>query len=231
MVTLLYGDDQVSLRQYLDKLKEDHKDWEIQELDLTSVKDEELHLALNSRPLIACGRLVILENWFSQKSKRPNLSDIDKNVSVIILEASRVGTKDIKSLPPGTKVFLFREDPVVFKFLDSLFAGNKKRAFYLYSRTLAKRIESEMLYYLLVTHFRRILIAKESQNLTLGQLENLAPWQIAKYKSLATRFDKEKLITYYKKLLNLEQAFKTGSDLAQLLPFLILELTKNHDSV
>jgi len=231
MVTLLYGDDQVSLREYLGKLKEDYKDWEVLNIDLSLAKEEEVQQALNSSPLIACGRLVILENWFSQKSRKPNLSQIDKNVSVIILERSRVTASQIKNLPPGTKVFLFREDPVVFRFLDSVFTGNKRKAFYLYSRTLAKRIEPEMLYYLLVSHFRRILIAKESGSAALTQIENLASWQIEKYKSLATRFDKEKLVAYYKRLLDLEQASKTGSDLTLLLPFLILELTQNHNTV
>jgi DNA polymerase III delta subunit len=231
MVTLLYGDDQVSLGGYLDRLKEEHKDWEICRLDLTSAKEEELNLALNSRPLLACGRLVILENWFSQKKRKPNLSEIEENVSVILLERSRIAQNQIKNLPPGTKVFKFYEDPVVFRFLDSLFAGNKKRAFFLYCRILDKRIEPEMLYYLLVSHLRRILIAKESQSLSLAQLENLAPWQVAKYENLATRFDRKRLIFLYQKLLDIDQALKTGSDLSWLLPFLILELTKKENPV
>ncbi|OGD86900.1 hypothetical protein A2Z23_01390 [Candidatus Curtissbacteria bacterium RBG_16_39_7] len=231
MVTLLYGDNQVSLREYLDKLKEDHNDWEFLDLDLISAKEEDVNLALNSKPLFAPGRIVIFENWFSQKSKKADLTKVDKNISIIILEKSRVGTKDIKNLPPGTKVILFREDPVVFNFLDSLFANNKKMAFYLYSRILAKRIEPEMLYYLLVSHMRRVLLAKEANAADFAQIENLAPWQITKYKSIATRFDKEKLIHSYKRLLDLEQSFKTGSDLNQLLPLFILELTQNANKV
>jgi hypothetical protein len=231
MVTLLYGDDQVSLRQFLAKLKEEHKNWEIINLDLTSTKEEEINLALNAKPFIASGRLVILENWFSQKSKRLDFSHIDKNVNIVIIAKSKVGAKDIGSLPKDAKIFHFKEDPIVFKFLDSLFAGNKIRAFYLYSCILAKRIEPEMLYYLLVSHLRRILIACESQTADLAKIESLATWQVAKYRSLSERFNKEKLINSYTRLLDLERSFKTGSELSQILPLLILELTQNSNKV
>jgi len=231
MVTLLYGDDQIRLRWHLDKLKEDHQGWEVVNLDLISANEEDVFQALYSDPLFACGRLVVLENWFSPKVKKPDLAQINKNVDVIILEKSKVAESQIKDLPPETQILLFREDPIVFRFLDSIFAGNKRRVFYLYTRTIAKKAEPEMLYHLLVSHLRRVLLAKETDDRTLRQIENLAPWQIEKYKNLSQRFKKEKLIACYRRLLDLEQASKTSSNLNSLLPIFILELTQSSDAV
>jgi len=226
MVTLLHGDDTINLEKYLDKLKEDHAGWEVVNLDLSLAKDEEVQQALYSRPLLACGRLVVLEKWFFKKRSKPDLSKIDKDVSVIIVEKSKLTQNQIKNFPPSTKIFLFREDPIVFKFLDSLFSGDRRKVFSLYYHVLAKRIEPEMVYHLLVSHLRRILIAKEADKLTLGEIENLAPWQIEKYQILANRVNRTKLILSFKKLLNLELALKSGDDLTLILPFFILELTE-----
>ncbi len=217
MVYLLYGKDFAKLNYYLDKIKLENTQAEI--ITVETPADQNFAAStLYSPPMLTNRRLVIFENLknFSQI----DFSKIHPNVSVIIIQRGEYKLKIPKS---DNLVFLeAKKIPAIFKFLDNLVfstqSGNLSSLL-----EILKAEEPNFVFHQIITHFRRLILAKNGSS---QQLDKLAYWQIEKYQKIASYIPLEKLKLVYKLLLTTEIEVKTGQkNLKDALSVLILKLT------
>lgn len=224
MIILIHGENELEKHAYINSLKQLGKQ-EIVSLNIQNTDIGQLIQTVSAPPVFFPKRLVILENFFTRKLPF-DFSYVHPQVDLVILEKEKLAEYQIKKLPPFVKVLLLREEPYIFRFLDSLYPKNTKNAMSLLQKVKQKK-ESQLLLWLITQHIRRLLLAKEEAEKTLKEEERLREWQIQKYQNIAKRFSKSHLEKIYKKIFSVEFAHKKGeADLEEVLPLLIFELTR-----
>lgn len=223
MIILIHGENELEKSAYIYLLKQQGGK-EVVYLNIQNTDVSQLIQNVSAPPVFFPKRLVILENFF--KKKLPfDFSFVNEQVDLVILEKKRVPEHQIKKLPHFVKVLLFKEEPIIFRFLDSLYPQNKRQAIANFQKVRQKK-EPQLLFWLITQHIRRLLLAKEAGRKALREEERLSEWQIQKYQDIAERFSRFQLEKIYKKIFSVEFAHKQGvADLEEVLPFLIFELT------
>ena len=177
---------------------------EAKKSDLTNIRS-----ALESNSLFGKEKLIVLENFFSLPDsafKRKALAYFKKGQfqhKIIFWEE-----KTIKNLPLAIPARLFRLDPALFRFLDSLSEGKKKEN--LEGLFGAKKKEkTEMIFFMIRRQIRLLILAAD-----LGEkgLTGLAPWQKGKFLNQAKQFHLDHLLILYGNLLNIDYEQKISRD-------------------
>lgn len=227
MIYLIHGDNHLKSRQFL---QEKIKGFKSEDREIIRMPDnfklEEVKLALESSSLFGQEKAVLIENLFSnrttenQKAIEYLLSETKILPELVIWESKELRSPTLRKLPSTWKVELFKTPRLVFKFLDSLRAFNKKQSLTLLKECL-KTEEPEFIFYMLVRQIRLLILSQEDL------LEKMAPWQIGKLKKQARNFTLKELLRLHKKLLRIDTKIKTGKTLISLnqhLDLLILSL-------
>lgn len=208
MISLLYGGNTTASRNELNILKEAASGKEIICLDGAKINETELVQAIESESLFNNDKVIIIENLYSRKKapfwKNALLKNSDKNI--IIWENRDLPKSFLDLLPRNTKIKFFKLPVVLFKFLESLGKKDPALTFSLLNETLKKE-QPELIFYMLTRHIRNLIIAKDENCLkSLG----LSPWQLSRLTTSAKYFNMEKLISIYKKLLDVDIKNKSG---------------------
>lgn len=217
MVYFLYGQDLAKLNYYLDKIKLENTTAE--QITVESAPDKNLlQSTLYTPPMLTGVRLVVFENLKNFASI--DFSKIHPKVNVVIVKRSEFKPKFPKF--DNLIVIEAKKTLAIFRFLDNLIWAREKENLETILKLL-KTEESTFIFYQLITHLRRLILAKSGRF-----SESLANWQVEKYLKIEKMVSFEKLKTAYKILLATEIEVKTGQkDLAKTLPILILKLTQN----
>lgn len=208
---LLHGNNIVASRKELvgliDKAKEEGL--EIVRLDGRKVLADELVQPLESTPMLAKGRLLVLENFLSQGKKTSTLiNQIEKSKpshQLIFWEPKSVTAPTLKKLVKlNLRVQEFKIPPLVFRFLDSLAPGNSRYNLQLFHQTI--EVESvEIVFYLLARQVRLLILAKD------GQIDSQVPsWKANKLFRQAESFEEKQLLKLYRRLLEIDFSQKSG---------------------
>ncbi len=221
---VIHGDDLVKSSQFLEKLIGRYLGWQVVRVNLKIEPFDPITLFLTDS-LFEEKKLVILENFYKFFKNLPldlaAVGDVS-NLEIVIFENEQLRPSQLKSLPPKTQVFLFKPEPIIFRFFDHLIPGNQRVAFKLF-----KQIESHydpyLFFALFTKHIKHLLLAK-----TGGEL-NLESWQVEKYARLAAKFKRERLISAYRGLFQIEVKIKRGeiSNPMPALSLLSFELTRS----
>lgn len=224
MIFLLHGENEVEKRSFLISLKT-RASQEIITFDGRRLDLGQFTQAVSSAPLLYPKRIVIVED-FSPSKVPLDFSNLHFQVDLALVAHKKLLDHQLGKLPKETKVMLFKEEPFLFRFLDSIYPGNSKGAFG-YFRKIKGAYDTEFLFWLLTQHVRRLIIAKEGGQKWLAEQERLQAWQVEKYQKLTQRFFLSHLRTIYRKIFTLEHSSKQGeADLKELLPLLVFELTR-----
>ncbi len=212
MLILLHGDDIANSRLKLDELTKSEK-WK-ENLDATKNEFKDIVNLLEKRELFQDQRLVVIEKLFSLKgSSFKNALDAVKNygniegLSIILWEDKILTTLNIKKLADA-KVLSFSLPKYYYLFLDSIAPSNGKKLHGLLIQ-LSTQLTDEQLFYSIVKRVRILLMLKQ------GAMDNpevsfMMSWQISKLKSQEKLWDEDKLISFYKKLFEMERDLKTS---------------------
>lgn len=220
MIILLHGDNIVASRNELDRLKKE-KTREVFSFDGRKIDLTELKQALEANSLFGQEKIVILENFLSQRpSVAKNqvveyLKNLETPVDLILWEGRELEKKLLDGFPSAKKQ-LFRLDLVLFKFLDSLKPGCGRIAVTLLREVLRKE-EVELVFYMLVRQFRMLLALCDLQENSISEVTKLGSWQKEKLVKQANSFGVEALLKIYHQLLEIDLKLKTG-----LSPFNLL---------
>lgn len=213
MIILLHGDNIVVSRNELERLKKE-KTKEVLTFDGGKIDLSELKQALEAKSLFGQEKIVILENFLSQKPSTVKnqiieyLKNLETTVDLILWEGKEMEKKSLDSFPSAKKQ-LFRLDPVLFKFLDSLKPGSGKTAVALL-REVLRREEVELVFYMLVRQFRLLIALKNVSKDSISEIVKLGSWQKEKLARQANNFDLEDLLRIYHQLLEIDSKSKTG---------------------
>jgi len=226
MITILCGPDFVASRQKLSEFKTQLKTSEITTLYGRDLDDATLYQEISSPSFFADQKLLIIENFFSQKKTPFNIfDDLPQNINLLLWESSDLPTG--LRLPKDVNIIHFRGDPLVYHYLDSLKPGNRQKAFNLLWQTKVRGFEESLIFYLLVRHLRYLLAAKSQKPTAFFNFEKQPQWLLEKYQRLALDFDLENLKKLFSFLFEVDWRLKRGqlANLEDVLFFLTYRLT------
>lgn len=213
MIVVIHGDNIVISRKKLTDLKEGFTGGEVLHLqgDGTSITD--VVQVFESQSLFDKRRLIVLERFIETKDKALIASIVnhlknDLAHEVIFWEPKEIKKELLALLPKHAEVFFFKQEQLLFQFLDSIWPGNTKKILSLLYE-VRKREEDELLLYMLVRQFRLLLAM--TTHASISEAKRLAPWQQQKLERQARQFGEEKLTLLYKKLFQIERGVKTGT--------------------
>lgn len=197
MITILHGDNVYASRKELDKIKETF-DGEIIRLDGKNLSETDLVQATKSKSLLASQKLVIVENFLSDKKRKEfDFSDIEGDL--VFWDDQELGKTVLNELKDlKYRIFLFKTPITIFKFCDQIAPQNSKNLLSLFKECLQSG-EPEYIFIMIVRQFRLML------NPT-----GAAPWQQAKLVSQAKSFGEKRLGEIYKNLLEIDYQTKSG---------------------
>lgn len=228
---LLHGDNPTSLVQKLEKIKEDSEEQgeEIISLDAHQLSSEAVYQATQSASVFSREKTIILENA-SQLDPELPWSGFSPDITKLVLkENKKLSAGQISVLTklfPDLQVFEFKQDLIVFKFLDSLAPLNQKGFFPLwlkYRQTEAP----EIILVMIVRQLRLCLIAKSDDRSASDEFSKLSPWQKQKIDGQSRLFNVQQLKFLLGKLSQLDYLSKSGqnpSTLASSLELFLLSI-------
>lgn len=224
MLILLHGDDTVSSRKALEEIKLAHKESEISTLDAKKTNLSDLKQALESSSIWAPSRLVVLENFFSSRPSKEELSYLSSGnfaSDLVLWEGKQTSPGLIKKFGPRIQIKLFKPPAIVFQFLDNFSPKSEKGNLLNLKKTLSSSPQS-LVFYILVKRIRDLLLVKDQK-----KPSGIQVWQLRKLQNQAKQFSFDSLQKIYQQLLLIDIAQKTGEkrfDLAGELEMLILDL-------
>lgn len=172
---------------------------------------------------------VFVENFFTnKKSNSTELKQIveyinnNPNLSLVFWEDKEL-TKAQVALIKKAQINLFNYPQILFTFLDSIYPKNSKTLSLF--KDLEKQMETELIFYMIVRQFRLMLgVELDSQ---IDETKRMAPWQESKIRSQSSHFSKEKLLSLYKKLIDIDYETKFGlspTPLSKRIDFFLMDL-------
>lgn len=208
---ILHGENIVASRKYLTDLIEKFRSREAIRFEGKELTLVELKQAAESQSLFGQERLILIENLLSSRpSKRQEelltylKSENPKNL--VLWEGKKIdGRKLISFSKASAKEF--KLTPIIFKFLDSLGPNNARFSLNFLHQTF-NQDGPEMVCWMLARQVRFLIMASDLGE--KGLPKSLAGWQKAKLVRQAKKFSLEKLLWFYRKLLEIEWQEKTG---------------------
>lgn len=187
MIYIFHGDNQLSSRNALNELIDQHPATHLLKLDNKEVNQEKVNMFLHGTSLFADQKVLVLTNYFSlTKAIADKVNPLVTNTkhTVIIWQDKSLSATQLKTFP-SAKTTSFTLPKTLFTTLYSLKPKNSSKAIPLLLSTL-KTEPYELFLYLLKAHLRKLL----------------------KTNSL---FDSELLKKSYLSLIELEFQTKTGT--------------------
>lgn len=207
MITVICGEDVVAARTFLTESLQ-KLEGEVQSVSADDVielsRQESQPLTLFTTPVY------LLENA-SKKITRKGSGDlykalltIAKNTTITLyIWESGLSKRDIKTADLGP-VKEFKPSSSVFTLLDLCYPSNLHRFMSEYQALATPQTEL-FLHIMLTRHVRTLILVKAGE-----MPPRMQSWQAGKLKSQAAKWDENKLLDFYEKLLSIEVQLKTG---------------------
>lgn len=211
MITIIHGDDVISSRLELTKLKEQHKDKEIVILTAEKFSIKEIYPLLQTDSLFSTNRLIILENLIisSDKKQKDGLLEFfqkfTSNDPIIVWESKEISSVLIKKYFPKAKILTCKIPQMLFRFLDNIGKDNNN-AILSQFHSLVKTHPAEFIYTMLLRQIRLLITLKDSSFHEHGLLS----WQVGKLSLQARLFSYDELLVFYRQLLHVDYKIKSG---------------------
>lgn len=214
MITIIHGDDIVASRKKLTTLRDGAGGVEVFRFEGDSTNVTDIIQVFEAQALFGEKKLIVLEKFIETKNKElitSILNHIRKSLihDVIFWEAKEIKKELLSLFPKQASLFFFKQEQLLFQFLDSIRPGNAKQMIGLFHKVL-QRENPELVFYMLVRQFRLLLATTFGSSIT--ETKRLAPWQRSKFERQAGLFSKDQLVNFYKKLFQLEREVKTGQN-------------------
>ena len=207
MITLIHGDDSEKIEASLISIISKTKPIRI---DGVKIKLKELEEQILGGSLFGEESIFVIENIFKNK-KRKELLDLIKensdNFSGVFVERGKVNKRDLSSLKFNAVVEHLLPQ-YYFKFLDDFYPQNGKSLVNLYTELL-KTMTAEQIYYSLVKRIRGLIAVKLGMT-NHSEVGRFAPWQLGKLKQQARMWTEGELLSFYKKIFEIEVKMKSG---------------------
>lgn len=213
MILIIHGNDIEKSRNYFFQEKQNQDNPVLINADLVTV--DLLYQTLENKNFFESATTVIIENFFSKvKANSVEFKEIasyinkNKTIDIIFWEAAEISKTSLSAFSNAT-VKNFSLPQSLFLFLDNLKPGNSKYLINLFHEIL-KTTEAEIIFFMIIRQFRLLISRIEESSSAIDEAKRMAPWQLSKFKKQLSYFDKNKLLTSYNKLFNIDLKHKTG---------------------
>lgn len=213
MLTIICGENSVSSFNYYTDLKKEYKTKGYEIINLESNNLEEISSWMReSQSLFSSKKIFFTENINKKLSRKLNLKINkiienlvkDKKIEVITWE-EEISSRFLK-FPKEAKIKEFKLSETIFKLQDALFPGNLNN-FIMILNQLNQTSDENVIFIMIARHIRNLLLVK------MGKINNkLQKWQIYKLKTLASKWETDKLINFYDSFHKIEVWQKTSSN-------------------
>lgn len=213
MLTIICGENSVSSFNYYTHLKKEYKTKGYEIINLKSSNLEEVYSWMGeSQSLFSSKKVFFTENINKKLSRKLNLK-INKIVENIIkdkkIEAitweEEISSRFLK-FPKGGEIKEFKFSETIFKLQDALFPGNLNN-FITILNQLNQTSDENFIFIMIIRHIRNLILVK------MGKTNNkLQKWQIYKLKTLASKWETDKLINFYDSFHKIDVSQKTSSN-------------------
>jgi len=212
MITVICGEDLVSSRNYYSDLKNKYrkKNYEIKEINASQIK--EIQKGLGESLSLFSDKIIFFTQNLNKLISRKNVSinqlidTLQKNKKIEIIDWEEgIGSRFLK-FPKTVTIKDFKPNQTIFKLLDSCYPLNKKD-FINQINSLPDKVEDGFIFYMLIRHFRTLLIIKSGEKPT-----GMFDWQFYKLKKQASFWSLEKLILFYENLHKIDLINKTSKN-------------------
>ncbi|MBI4078869.1 MAG: hypothetical protein HY429_01065 [Candidatus Levybacteria bacterium] len=209
MITIFHGNNIESSRNAYTKEKGKHSNAIVFDGKVVTLTD--LIQAIDSGGLFSEEKVVVIEELFARKSS----SELNALISFIVKtsshmlfwEGKELTKKQLSSLPEA-KIETHSYPKVLFQFLDSIAPKNRNSLMLFHE--LLRSTPTELIFFMLVRHFRMLLAFSDKITANIDEVAKLATWQKTKLQRQASRFSKHQLTSLYKNLYYIDDATKTG---------------------
>lgn len=210
MIQIVCGEDVVSARSYVAKLKGHYKDksYLVQDIQPNEIFDIQ-KLGEHSASLFEEQRVFFVRNLgpYLSKSRKfsPTVKELASNEEVYVIDweegksAYEIGVKDKKLIKE------FKPSSTIFSFLDSCVPKNRKQ-FITQLHNVLETQDEMFTYIMLCRHIRSLITARYN-----SFADRIAPWQKMKLSSLTKQWEEQKLIQFYEGLAKIDQSIKTSA--------------------
>lgn len=212
MIYIIHGTDTSSSRQKLSNILNDFPSKKYLDGKKTTVN--EVSEILSSVELFSKKIAIIIEYvpFLKKDIIRLIVNHLNNktadDISVIFWNNETLKSTFIKEFK-NPLVFKFDLPKYYFTFLDELAPLNSKTVLRNFT-FLKQEMNDELIFYSLIKRIR-LLLALRSQAHFFDDVVKLAPWQKTKLSKQASRWEKNELIDFYKKLFYLEKNMKTSN--------------------
>lgn len=225
---IIHGDNIVESRKYFSEIKAKYSS--PKSFDGTSVSLTDLILAVEGGNLFDSDKTVFIEDFLSKRKESQEQNDIVEllnktQANVFLWEGKNLGKKQLGFFPKA-KVTPFLLPQMLFSFLDNIKPGNSTQSVKLF-HTILEQSEAELIFFMIIRQFRLLLALYNESEDQIEELKRMAPWQKSKLKKQAGFFPKDRLLSLYKKLSDIDLSIKVGSlpySLTQSVDFFLSEI-------
>lgn len=223
MITVIHGDDTVTSRNFFLLEKQKSKNSILQ--DSKNLELSDLLQILESKNLFFEEKSIFIENFFSSKqllgSKEAIQTMENLKTDIFLYDSSELSKTQLAVFKnPRKKLFKLPQE--LFVFLDNIRPKSNQNVVYFHNSL--KNSTEDMIFYMIIRQFRLLLALLGSEVGNIDEVKRLAPWQRSKLNSQARLFSEESLKNIYKKLFEIDLAYKSGqiTTIAPSIDFLLL---------
>lgn len=191
--------------------------------------------ALEANSLLGNQKIIQIEGLFGRRKSKEKENLIQKLIAnsyslidnsqteILVYESKQITTAMLNSIRglKDSRIIEFKLSKVLFQFLDNLRTGNRIQSIKLLDSAI-QTDSAELVNFMLIRRITELLLA------TGGKPKNLAgmyqEWQKQKIIQQVKFWKEEQLFNFHRKLLEIDEAIKTGStpiDLATHLDILV----------
>ena len=232
MIYIFHGADAKASYERLRSIESKFKSGEKLKLSKEHSYDDLIQGAFSTSALTDT-RLVVIQNFIKDKKEDFKNETWQKDVdekTLIFYETSQITPAAISKLPKHFLIEVFKEEPKIFWFLDSISPDKSQTLKALFNLVSA---EDGLLIWNLTYRFLLLTLAKTNTDVALaGNItgRQLAPWQWQKIKNQAQFFNLDSLKNIFRGLLKIDYLLKTGkTELPPrtLISFLLLKYLRS----
>lgn len=213
MILIVHGSDSEKSRNYF--FQEKKKLDNVILLSAESVNIDSLFNASENKNFFEKSTTIIIENFFSKvKSNSTSFKEIasfinkSKTINIIFWENSEISKSALAAFSKADiKNFALPQN--LFLFLDNFKPQNSKYLIRLFHELL-NTMDVEIILFMIIRQFRLLISQLDSESNLIDEVNRMAPWQLSKFKKQLSYFDKDKLISLYNKLFDVDLNHKTG---------------------
>lgn len=205
MLYILHGLDSHASYRCLRDILTSYKDWQKVYLDST----DELDHNLFGQDLLETPKVIIVQNFFKTKPDAKKFAPIPVGRILIIWEKTEIPALKLVPFAKIAKIQTFKLPPTLFYFLDSISPGQTASLHHLKN---LEETETSIVWHLTNRIFLLILAKLDFSTAEVAQTtgKNQAPWQWAKIKEQADRFNLDNLRQMLTAALKVDDLTKSG---------------------